>query len=46
MTLYPDIRLCYDEECDLEHNPVDDDEARHHYGCECSLCLDFYRSLK
>lgn len=46
MKPYPDIQLCYDEDCAKDHNPVDDDEAQHHYGCECDLCLEFYRSLK
>ena len=45
MKPYPDIKICEDEDCTEEHNPIDSDEE-HHYGCECSLCIEFYRSLK
>ena len=34
--------LCRDPEtCTREHNEND-----HHYGCECSECIEIYRQLK
>lgn len=36
---------CHDPAtCDEEHNLCGDED--HHYGCECTLCVEHYRSLK
>lgn len=44
---YPVILVCHDpENCGQMHNEHYGDESDHHYGCECSECLEFYRSLK
>lgn len=33
------------ENCQKEHNPLPGYE-RHHYGCDCDGCIEWYRSLK
>lgn len=42
------LLLCTDEECSKEHNEIEcyGEDERHHYGCDCWACIEFYRSLK
>jgi len=45
MGTYPTVLICpivdTDEECSEEHNPLPGYED-HHYGCECSGCVEWY----
>ena len=44
---YPQILVCPDpENCTEWHNEGSPEAEQHHYGCECSDCVAFYRSLK
>lgn len=42
------LLLCTDpDHCAKEHTDIETmTDEMHHYGCDCSCCLEFYRSLK
>lgn len=50
MKPYPQYDICThteeeEQECMKEHNPLPGYED-HHYGCECSGCVQWYWLLK
>lgn len=44
---YPQIIRCPDpDNCEFDLDHIETSDGLHHYGCECSECVEFYRSLK
>lgn len=44
---FPQVLMCLDpDHCEGDTCDIPWQEPAHHYGCECSVCMMWYKSLK